>query len=295
MYKKILKYPYTIIKNHLNKVSPIYATKFVYTINTKSFLNLKNPTNFNEKIQWLKLYWQHPLVVQAADKYAVREYIEKKDCGEILNELYGVYDNANEIDWEELPQAFALKTNNACGTMFVTKNKNELDELLVKNQLDKWLKEDFGKVSIEPHYSKMLPKIICERYLEDNTGTFPTDYKIFCFNGIPKFVNVITDRDGNNQYERHFLDLDWQPLNFSKDSSKSTPVKPRTFGKMVEYARILSKDFPFVRVDLYDIDGKIVFGELTFTPVAGMATYYTKEASEYLGSLIDLPPKYIGD
>ncbi|MDT2819125.1 ATP-grasp fold amidoligase family protein [Vagococcus lutrae] len=284
---------YHAIKNNLYKLSEERALKFAYLITTGKRLNLKNPTTFNEKIQWLKLNWKSNLVVKCTDKYAVREYIESKGLSEILNELYFVYDDADEIIWEELPSAFALKTNNGCKTMFITKNKYELDKIEVKNKMNEWLESDYGLSSIEPHYSQIPPKIICEKYLENTCGEFPIDYKIFCFNGEPKFISVIFERTKTHKFKRFFMDLNWNILNFEKDKTILTeiPKKPINLERMLEYSYILAEDFPFVRVDFYEMEGKVIFGELTFTPTSGMATYYTPEAQLLLGNWLTLPKK----
>ena len=128
----------------LTKISPTLATKFLYLISTGKIINLKNPKTFNEKVQWLKLYWQHPLVIKCADKYEVRSFIEERGCKEILNELYGVYNNTDEIDWDFLPEKFVLKTTNACGTNIICNNKADLNKEDVFKKLNKWLKIDYG-------------------------------------------------------------------------------------------------------------------------------------------------------
>lgn len=293
MLKTILKNIYNITKNTIYIFSEELALRFTYLVLTRTRLDLINPTKFNEKIQWLKLNWKSNLVVKCTDKYAVREYIESKGLSKILNELYFVFDSADEIKWDDLPDSFALKTNNGCKTMFITKNKQKLDEQEVKQKMEKWLKMDYGPHSIEPHYSQIKPKIICEKYIENEEGEFPTDYKFFCFNGEPLFLAVIDERDGSDNYKRYFLDLNWKLLDLenSKDKLQDSeiPEKPETFNEMVEYARILSADFPFVRVDLYEVNKNVLFGELTFTPVSGMATYFTDEAQLKIGNLINLP------
>lgn len=293
MLRKIGRRIYHDTKNRIYGLSEEKGLKLTYFIITGKRLNLKNPTTFNEKIQWLKLNWKSNLVVKCTDKYAVREYIENKGLSEILNELYFVFDSADNIKWNELPDSFALKTNNGCKTVIITKNKDELDETEVKNRMKEWLEMDFGLVSIEPHYSQIKPKIICEKYIENDQGEFPIDYKFFCFNGKPLFLVVIDERDDNNNYKRYFLDSNWKIIDLEKKKNKLTdfkiPEKPETFDKMLEYARILSADFPFVRVDLYEVNKNVIFGELTFTPVSGMATYFTDEAQLEIGNLIKLP------
>src|SRR5690606_8377244 len=166
-------------------------------------LNLRDPKDFNEKLQWLKLYWQHPLVIQCADKYEVRSFVQERGCEAILNELYGVYKDVSEIEWEKLPSKFALKTTNGSGTNIICSDKSKLDKREVFEKLDDWLKKDYSLVAAEVHYSKMVPQIICEKFIETDDGLLPNDYKLFCFNGEPRVILVVTER-ASGEYQRHF-------------------------------------------------------------------------------------------
>lgn len=273
------------------KAFPRIASEYLYKKATGKVLDLTNPQDFNEKLQWLKLNWQHPLVVQCADKYEVRKYIENLDCKEILNELHGVYTHPSEIEWEFLPRKFALKTTNGCDTNIICIDKSELNIKEAYKKLEEWLQIDFGLLYAEIHYSKMTPKIICEKYIETENGKLPNDYKIFCFNGEPKYLYVgVIDEVGYTH--KTFYDLDWNKQNFVKEGYLSYDhKKPKCLDEMVKYARILAKPFPFVRVDFYDYNGKPLFGEMTFTPTGGMANYYKEEALQLLGNQIVLPQK----
>lgn len=268
-------------------ISPTLATRFLYRNVFGEKINLKNPQNFNEKIQWLKLFWSNPLVIQCADKYAVREYVENCGCSEILNELYGVYRNTNEINWDSLPEKFVLKTTNSCGTNIICLDINLINKAEAFDKLNRWLKVDYGLVYAEIHYSKIVPRIICEKYIESDDGLFPIDYKIFCFNGIPKYIYVGVDRETN--FKRIFFDTNWNPVNLLKNNDNVIIEKPKTLNEMLKYAKKLSKPFPFVRIDLYESKGKTLFGEMTFTPSGGTANYYTEDALMKLGSMIELP------
>ena len=278
------------------KVSPVLATKYIFKRATGKSLDLNNPKSFNEKVQWLKLYWQHPFVVKCADKYEVRSFIKERHCEEILNTLYGVYNDTSEIDWEKLPEKFVLKTTNGCGTNIICKDKDELDKEEVFTKLNKWLKTDYSLQFAEIHYSKMTPRIICEKYIETEDGLLPNDYKVFCFNGKPKFILAINERE-TGTHQRYFFDLDWNPLEFEKkkDISKSynTPRKPNSLSQMIDSSLRLSEGFPFVRVDFYDGKNKPIFGEMTFTPVGGLATYYKDDIATMLGEWIELPEKIL--
>lgn len=284
--KKILRK----IFNYMQEISPIFSLRVLYFMTTKKVkLNLSDPETFDEKIQWLKFYWQDPLIVKCGDKYTVRKYIKDKGLKEILPRIYGSYDSPDEMDYNEYPSKYVIKTSNACKTVIIVNDANYINKKKIKTQLETWQNLDYSKTSIEPHYKYMFPKIIVEEFLEDGVGLFPTDYKFFCFNGKPKFVEVMTNRDENHNIERHFYDLNWQPLNYTGTEQNLVLKKPKLFDEMIRISEILSEDFPFVRVDLYEIKDQIIFGELTFTPSSGMATYFTKDAQQEVGNMLELP------
>jgi len=280
---------YTI--NSINKVSPTLATKVLHYRNTKTSLDLKEPTSFNEKLQWLKLYWNDPLIPICADKYEIYNYVKANGDPTILNNLLNVYERTDQIIWDELPEKFALKCTHGCGYNIVTNDKSELNELEVIKQLDIWMEESFGRYNLEPHYDQIKPKIILEEYIENNAGLLPIDYKIYCFNGKAKLVLVCSEREKNLKLD--FFDLEWNRLNIGhkRDESKTLIEKPVCFDEMIKHANQLAKPFPFVRVDFYDKDGIVVLGELTFTPAANMASYYTDYGQKFLGDLLTLPRK----
>lgn len=270
-------------------ISPVLASRYLYRQSTGKKLNLKNPEGFNEKLQWLKLYYQSPLMVKCADKYGVREYVNACGCKEILNELYNVYDHPSEINWYELPQKFALKCTHGCGFNIICNDKNKLDINQALLQLTKWMKIRYDRYAAEVHYGRIKPRIICEKYLETDAGHLPVDYKIYCFNGKPELVLVCMDRAVG--YKRIFLDLMWEKINIVKDSAPiaKVPNKPGCLYDMLQYAERLAKPFPFVRVDFYEYKGKPILGEMTFTPVGCMATYYNDLGLKWLGDMIKLP------
>ena len=255
-------------------------------------LDLENPKTFNEKLMWLKLnkYANDPLVSQCSDKYAVREYVERCGLGDTLNELLGVWDHASEIEWDKLPERFAIKCNHGCGYNLICQNKAQFNTQRAVEQLDIWMKEDFWKEYAEVHYKTIPKKIICEKYLEGKGNALPVDFKIYCFNGKPEFIGNFIERDiVTDEILRGYFDLDWNPSSVFRYEMKTELFeRPKTLEKMLEYAEILSKPFPFVRVDFYEVDGKIYFGELTFTPTGCLATYYTDEAQVKLGELLDV-------
>lgn len=277
--------------NCINKFSPTAATKLTHYMTTGELPNLKNPKRFNEKLQWLKLYWNEPLVADYADKYKIYDLVKKNGNAEILNNLLAVYDSTDEIEWEKLPEKFALKCTHGCGYNIVTKDKSKLDKKIVFKDLNKWMKEKFGKIHLEPHYDQIKPRIILEEYIENEQGLLPIDYKIYCFDGEAKLVLVCSERE--DELKLDFFDLNWNRLHIGheKDESNKTISKPSCFEEMVRNAESLAKPFPFVRVDFYDKDGMAILGELTFTPAANMAKYYNDYGQEYLGKLLILPGK----
>lgn len=255
-------------------------------------LNLNNPKEFGEKIQWLKLFWDDPIAKQCADKYLVRDIIENTIGKEYLNDLIGVYESVEEIDFNSLPDKFVLKGTHGSGFNLICEDKESFDWAYAKTFMDRWLHTDYYLKNREWVYKDLKPRIICEHYLsQGNELSALTDYKFYSFNGEVKYCQVIRDRDENETID--FYDMNWKkmPFNGLKErpmSSKEYP-KPINYEKMIELARKLSFDFPFVRVDFYNIEGRIVFGELTFFPSSGMGHFTPEEWNEKIGSLIELP------
>lgn len=273
--------------------SPKIASKIYYETKLKKKLNLKNPETFNEKLMWIKLNEldNNELVKKCADKYRVGEYVKDCGCGEILNELIGVYDSANEIKFDELPDKFVLKCNHASGYNIICKDKVKLNKKRTIRQLNKWLKTDYWKFVAEVQYRDIQKKIICEKYLETDGDMSIEDYKIYCFNGKPEFCLLCVGRNlGKPKY--YFLDREWKILKINRlglELNEDFKIdKPKSIDKMYEYAEKLSKPFKFVRVDFYDYKDKPIFGELTFTPAGCIDDDYTEEAQIELGNKIIL-------
>lgn len=277
----------------ISTFSPTLTSKIYYETKLKKKLDLKNPKTFNEKLMWLKLneYENDKLITQCADKYKVREYVENCGCGEILNELIGVYDNVEQIDSEKLPDKFVLKCNHAAGYNIICQDKSKLDIDKTKKQLKKWLKSDYWKYVAELQYKNVEKKIICEKFLESKDGNAIEDYKIYCFNGKPLFCMVCVGRNfGKPKY--YFMDRDWKLMRINPAgiyaSSNFTIDKPDCIDEMYMYAEKLAKPFKFVRTDFYDYNGKIIFGELTFTPAGCVDGNYNDSSQEEFGKLIQI-------
>ena len=279
----------------LTLVSPKLNTKVFYKRRMGKNIDLDNPKTFNEKVQWLKLnvYPKEQIYSDCADKYLVREYVKKCGLEETLNELIGVYDNANQINWAELPNQFVLKWNFGCGLNIICSDKNKLDEKEVKKKLNRWRNNKFYLRTSEMHYKKISKKIICEKYLADETTKSIDDYKFYCFDGKADCVMVCVGRD-KGKPKFYYFDRNWKFLReYSKDgidAPKNLKIpKPKDIEKMFKYADVLSKGFPFVRVDFYYTNNKIVFGELTFTPSAGLDVDKVKNIDILHGQMIKLP------
>lgn len=219
-------------------------------------------------------------MIQCSDKYGVREYISSKGLGNILVPLYGIYNDAEEIDFEELPSKFVLKTTNGSHTNILCKNKSNLDIHNTRTKLNQWLGAWEGKVGREWAYYKVEPRIICEKYLENDKNDDLIDYKFFCFNGEPFYMYVIKERFLEGGAKLGVFDMDFKQLPYKRVDIKKLSIeieKPANFNEMIEIAKILSKDFPHVRVDMYNIDGQIYFGELTFYNGSGYKGYVPDE------------------
>ena len=271
-------------------VSQTLGTKVLYWIVMGRHLNLVNPEDFNEKLQWLKLNWKDPLVSQCADKYGVRDYVVEQGCSDVLNELYGVYDRSTDIPWGSLPEKFALKCTHGCGYNIICDDKAKLSRVFTLARLEWWLRCNYGRRYAEYHYLPIKPRIICERYIETAAGFLPDDYKIFCFNGRPHYVATGTGRATRIKW--NFLDMEWKRIEIAlpEHTQGDVPVRPSCWDRMVEVAVALSQPFPFVRVDFYDDKGRAVLGEMTFTPGAGLMTgYYSDAGLKYVGGLLRLP------
>lgn len=265
--------------------------KMYYRIQMGKPLNLSNPVTLTEKIQWLKLNDSTKEKTRLADKYAVREWIKNTIGDEYLIPLLGVWSSFDEIDFEALPDKFALKCNHGSSNNIIVTDKNALDIPSARKQFKKWLKINYAYYSGELHYEPIKPLIIAEKYIENVGGL--QDYRFYCFNGEPKLV-WIDVFSGTPNHKRNILDINWEPIPVvckwpPRDISEIK--KPSTYDEMLVLARKLSQDFSFVRVDLYDVDGKIYFGEMTFTPMSGEADFEPSEYNKIFGDMLMLPNK----
>lgn len=274
--------------NLLYSISPETALKLLFRMKNGYKLNLKNPVTYNEKLQWVKLYYKNPLLPKLVDKYTVRKYIEKK-APETLTHLYWNGFDANEIPWNKLPDKFVIKATHGSGFNIICTDKKKLNKQKVIEELNSWLKTKFLKCYGEWFYGAERPRIIIEEYLDNETGKTPEDYKILCFDGKAKYIIVDTDRF--IEHKRNVYDLNWNFLrDVTMDFQNDKPIKkPANLEELIRYAELFSKDFPHVRVDLYDVGGKIYFGEMTFTNGAGFDPIKPYEFDVELGSYLIIP------
>ncbi len=249
-------------------------------------VNLENPCRFSEKIQWYKLHSRKPLMQICADKLAVRDYIASLGYGSLLNDLYGVYNSVSEIDIRKLPAKFVLKAAHGSGQNIIVKDKTKINWFAAKLMMRTWMHQHIAWSGREWVYETMPRRIIAERFLQDETGEL-RDYKFFCFNGEPRFMQLEVGRFSSHN-TRNFYDMKWNLMPFGKELPHNPDIhvdKPEKFEEMKKIARSLSQPFQFVRVDLYQVGGKVYFGELTFFPAGGAPDFIPDEYDTIVGNM----------
>lgn len=253
-------------------------------------MNLKTPTTFNEKLNWYKLNYHNDLMSYVVDKISAKDYVENKGLSDILIKTIQIYNSIDEVNLNDLPSKFVIKNTQDSGGVFVCKDKDKATLAQIKDKLKTLNKEIYnGKHwALEQNYTSNTNKIIVEELLETSDGTAPWDYKFFCFNGEPKFLFVGSDRDTSVCFD--FFDINFNHLDVIQGHplSKKQIKKPEKFDEMLDVCRVLSKDFPHVRVDLYYEEGKIYFGELTFYHFAGLVPFKPKTWDYKFGEYFDL-------
>ncbi len=264
--------------------------KLQYRIKMGRKLNLHHPMRYTEKVQWYKLNYKDPVMIQCVDKYDVREYIKEKGLENILNECYAVYDSADDIDFDALPNQFVMKNTLGMGgtSVVICKDKKSADLETLRKTANDWIREGAKKTGgLEwPYYSGKKPRIIFERYLDPGIEQGLIDYKFMCFDGKPVYCFYLCDRDLGVSVKEGICDdkLNMLPYSEIGDVRPDNILIPKNYQKMLEIASVLSKDFPHVRVDLYNIKGSVVFGELTFFDASGYGQYDPDEFDFILGS-----------
>ncbi|WP_051196271.1 ATP-grasp fold amidoligase family protein [Clostridium cadaveris] len=278
-----------ILQSKIFRVVPdnVYL-KIKYELIMNKKLNLNNPQTFNEKLQWLKLYDRDPIYTKLVDKYEVRNYVSETIGEEYLIPLIGVWNKFEDIDFDKLPNQFVLKCTHDSGSVFICTDKNNFDIDKVRSKIDKALKKNFYYIAREWPYKNVKPRIVCEKFISDKDTT-PDDYKILCFNGKAKLIEVHIDRFNNHTQD--FYDINWNKTCISQDGIVSDKIyeKPKQLETMIELSEKIAKDMIHVRVDWFIVNDKLYFGEITFYDGAGFDPFDNEEDDYLIGSWIKLP------
>jgi hypothetical protein len=293
-YKKLIKNQELRFKilDFLDFLPDEYMLRLQYKIKTGRKLNLKNPSRYTEKLQWYKLHYRDPLMTKCSDKYEVRDYVESKGYSSILNPLYDVYDDPEKIDYNSLPDSFAIKYTNGSGRNIFVQNKSTMDLNDVNRTLNEWISNPRGRYGREWCYYNVTPRIVVESLLERDENSDIPDYKFFCFNGKVKYLyTMINYVDDHSSGQCSFFTPDFKKLPYKRSEYKAIEGdinKPENFDEMIRIAEKLSEDFPHVRVDLYNMKGKIFFGELTFYNASGYTVFQPDEFDYIMGNEFEL-------
>jgi hypothetical protein len=274
-------------KGWLNWISDRQYLKLAYRIAINKKLNLDAPATFNEKLQWLKLHDRNPLYSTYVDKFAVREHIRKTIGDQHLIPLLDSYESVEEIDWDRLPDRFVLKCTHATGANIICTDKRALDLKSAKAKLGKWLKNNLYWYGREWPYNRVKPRIICEEFLSD-CGRIPNDYKVLCFNGKAKLIQLHVGRYANHKQD--FYDRDWNRTTISQRRTASgvAEKKPAQLEKMIRLSEQLAANLRHVRIDWFIVGERLYFGEMTFYDGSGFVPFDDENDDYLLGSWIDL-------
>lgn len=279
------------ISNLLRFLPDKLYIQLLYFKHFRKFVNFRNPKTFNEKLQWLKLHDRNPLYTTLVDKYEVKKYIADQIGSQYVIPTLGVWDSPEEIDFDALPEQFVLKWNHDSGSVIICKNKDDLDKDVAVEKLRGWKRHNGYLYGREWPYKNVKPRIIAEKYMSDRNGEL-LDYKFFCFNGVPKVMFVASDRmnpDEDTKFD--FFDMNYAHLPFTNGHPNALRIisRPDNFEKMKELAGMLSQDIPQVRVDFYEVDGMIYFGEMTFYHWSGFVPFEPDVWDYKLGEWLKLP------
>lgn len=282
-----------------DKADEIYL-KMLYKYYLKKKCDLKNPKTYNEKIQWLKIYDKKPIYTQMVDKYEVRKIVTEQIGEEYLIPCLGVWDRFDEIDFDKLPNQFVLKCTHDSGGLVICRDKSKLDIAAAKKKIEHCLGRNYYLNLREWPYKDVKPRIIAEQYMEDtNVGQTRmyeglTDYKFYCFDGKPRFLYISQGLEDHSTARISFVELDWKFAPYVRKDYKPfdvLPEKPFSFDEMIKLSEQLSKGYPFLRVDLYEIDKKVYFSEFTFSPCSGFMPFKETKHDLEIGNMIVLPQK----
>jgi len=258
--------------------------KILYFVRMKKFPNLKNPQTYNEKLQYLKLKQEGPFYTHLSDKYTSRAYVAEKIGKQYLAKILWVGTDAREIPFHKLPKKFVIKCNHGSGYNIIVKDKKTINKEETIKKLNRWLSNDFWKLGRELIYKNMKKKVYVEEYLADNI----TDYKFFCFDGKPKMMFIATDRGIGTKFDFYDIDFNHMPFTQGYPNNPNTPKKPKQYNKMIELSKKLSEDVKHARIDFYEVEGKIYFGEITFYQFSGWMPIIPEKYDRVMGEMIKL-------
>lgn len=292
--KELLFNPSQLFNSILAHTSSLWPDKLYlklfYLSRFHRRLDLGDPKSFNEKLNWMKLYYHNPLCIKLADKYDVKAYVREQIGKEHVVECFGVWESFDDIDWEKLPDQFVLKCTHDSSGAIICKDKKTFDKESAKKRIEISMNRNWYSAGREWVYNNIKPRIIADKLLDDHSGKELRDYKFWCFNGKPVYMYFTNKGD---YVIENFYDMEFNPVEINHGFDRVTPEfeKPEAFGEMKEYAERLSNGLPFVRVDFFYVDGVVYFGECTFYDWGGLRPFVSYEQDLQLGELINLPQK----
>ena len=279
-------------KNLFGLIPDKQYLKLKYLVKTNKKLNLNTPITYNEKIQWLKLNDRKDIYTIMVDKYEAKKYVGNIIGNQYIIPTIGIYEDFNDIDFEKLPNKFVIKCTHDSGGIVICKNKKNFNKDLVRKKINYYLKRKYYKIHREWPYKNVKPRIIIEKYMSNSNGKPLIDYKFFCFNGEPKLIYISEGLENHTTASMSFYDMDFKLTDCKRKDYpqlKHSVERPKNFDLMKKYAKILSKNIPHLRVDFYEIDGHLYFGELTFSTCAGFIPFEDEKWNIKLGEWIKLP------
>lgn len=283
-----------LLKKFRPFLSPSNFLKIYHEYYTGKKLDLDAPKEFNEKIQWLKLNYQRPILTKLVDKYEVRAYVSDKIGTQYLNELYGVYEKAADVNFDILPEQYVIKGTHGYNQHLIVKDNRDLNRRKARLKFIKWLNQNqYYRGGMEWAYRDAPPRLIAEAYLEEEGKAAPTDYKLYCFNGQVHLAQVDLDRGGDHRKGYFTPGWEYVPMQQGKVRSDLQMDSPEALEEMIRLAEVLAADLPFVRVDFYYIKERIIFGEMTLYPGDGRQDFYPQHYNRYFGDLLKLPSRKI--
>ena len=267
-----------------------YHTKRIYKDSSGKTMNYSKPVDLCQKLIWLTRYWRHPLKTICADKYLVRKYVQDKGYADILIPLISVYNTVEDMDFNDFPNAFALKCNHGSGCNIICTDKSKFDIEEAKCKLRQWMNTDYSEMMFELHYKDIPHKILCEKLISQ---TAPIEYQFWCLNGKAESI-LVCRKNFDGTYDANSYSLNWERL-YDRINENYQVIfeKPNNLNELISIAEDLAEPFPFVRADFYVVDDKIYFAELTFTPAGNLLPQYTESFKKRLGGGLEMPRKYM--